>query len=57
MVGQVYIKFKKYPSNATSFNFQNSKLQKFQEIDMDIIIKMFDNLPPKIIKSQISWLG
>ena len=28
-----------------------------QKIDMDMIIKMFDNLPPKIIKSQISWLG
>ena len=37
--------------------FENSKFQKFQGIDVDIIIKMFDNLPPKIIKSQISWLG
>ena len=37
--------------------FENSKFQKFQGIDVDIIIKMFDNFPPKIIKSQISWLG
>ena len=32
--------------------FENSKFQKFQGNDVDIIIKMFNNLPQKVIKAK-----